>query len=69
MARISFDFDETTVEGAYLLACARIREVHVAVLARRIIDVAMRDQLIPAILDDSDKLVTRKRGDHKFKVR
>ena len=44
-----------TNEGRYLVSCARIRDVTVSHLVKKVIEVTTRDQLIEAVLDDDSR--------------
>jgi hypothetical protein len=58
-------FDDTTEQGRYFLACARIRQCSPTALARRLFDTIITDQLILSILDDDSK-PGRYKGEHRF---
>ena len=63
---INSSLDTETEAGRYLVACARIRNIAVATLVHRLIDVIGRDQLVLAVLDDNSE-PHRDAGDHKFR--
>ena len=55
-----------TNEGRYLVSCARIRDVTVTHLVKKVIDLVVQDQLVEAVLDDNG----RRAGDkyvHRFR--
>jgi hypothetical protein len=58
--------DPDNDQGRYLIECARLRNIKVSLLVRRLIAQICNDQLVPAILDDDAKQ-TKGRGDHGFK--
>jgi hypothetical protein len=58
-------FDDTTEQGRYFLACARIRQCSPTALARRLFDTIITDQLVLSILDDDSK-PGRYKGEHRF---
>jgi hypothetical protein len=67
LMKIDFDVNENTEAGRYLTACARIRDITVRSLTRRLVDAIADDQLVSAVLDDGDTIQKRKQGEHKFK--
>jgi hypothetical protein len=64
---IRFPFDESSDEGRYLIACARIRNCSMTSLGKRLLEAIAKDQMVLSILDDDSKPVRRKR-EHKFSV-
>jgi hypothetical protein len=67
--RLFLDIDEDSKNGRYLLACARIRNISVRSLLRRLISDVAEDQLIPSILDDADDMKARRKGEHQYRSR
>ena len=65
-AYLTLTLDTETEAGRYLVACALIRNIDVAILVHRLIDVIGRDQLVLAVLDDISE-PHRDAGDHKFR--
>lgn len=57
--------DEETEFGRYYLACARIRDISMSALVKRLIEAIAEDQLVTAILDD-DSSKQRRRGEHRY---
>ena len=55
------------VRSDYLVACARIRNITVSALVRKLIQTIDRDQLVLAILDD-DSQHQRGRYEHRFRT-
>ena len=54
-------------EGQYLVRCARIRDVTVTHLLRRVVNAVARDQLVAAVLDDNDSKKRHERHTRKFR--
>jgi hypothetical protein len=46
-------------EGQYLVKCARIRDVTVTHLIKRVLTTVAQDQLVAAVLDDDGRRVSR----------
>lgn len=55
------------VESEYMNACARIRNVTMTTLVRRLVQAIEEDQLVLAILDDADRYQERERYQHNFR--
>jgi hypothetical protein len=66
--RVTFNIDLTAEEEAYLHACARIRDVAIKPLARRVLLSVLRDQLIASVLDDETNLRKRAQGEHRYRT-
>lgn len=64
--RIYLDIDENTDAGRYFLACARIRDISTHGLLRRLADVVCADQLVSSVLDDSEQIKERRKGEHRY---
>jgi hypothetical protein len=56
------------IDSDYLLACARIRNITMTTLVRRLMQVIDRDQLVLAVLDDEDNYHERERYQHQFRI-
>ncbi len=56
----------TPEQLAYLVKCARIRDVSVNGLVRRLMDVISRDELVMSILDDGGAKMKLGKGEHRF---
>jgi hypothetical protein len=52
--------------GPYFNACARLRNMSIAALLGRLVDIIGRDQLVLSILDDDSK-PDRQKGAHRYK--
>ena len=65
--KLDFQFNEQSETGRYLASCARIRDISVRSLARRLVDVIAEDRLVSAVLDDGDTIQKRKQGEHRYK--
>ena len=65
--KIDFQFDMQSSTGQYLVACARIRDITVRSLTRRLVDVIAEDRLVLAILDDDEHVQKRRQGEHRYK--
>lgn len=63
MTQIRLIIHPDTAEGEYLNACARIRNISLSALVRRLVRAAANDQMVSAILDDGGAR-TRRRGEH-----
>ena len=55
----------TPAQSEYLSACARIRDITVSALMRRLVDTICRDQLVLSILDD-DSMQTKQKFEHRW---
>ncbi len=64
--RRNLEFTLTPEQLAYLVKCARIRNISVNGLVRRLMDVIARDELVMSILDDAGQCVDRRKGEHRF---
>lgn len=64
--RVYIDFDENSDAGRYFLKCARIRNISVRGLLQRLYETFSRDQLIGPVLDDSDAICDRRKGEHRY---
>jgi hypothetical protein len=64
--RIYIDFDEHSETGRYILTCARIRDISVKSLMRRMFIAISEDQLVASVLDDADSMKTRNKGEHRY---
>ena len=53
--------------GRYLVSCARIRNIGMPVLLRRLVDVIAQDQMVLSILDDDSKRTQRSKSERRFK--
>ena len=53
-------------QGNYLISCARIRDINVSSLVRRLLNRVVEDHLVEAVLDD-DGRPTRDRHQRKLK--
>lgn len=56
-----------TEEGQYLVRCARIRDVTITHLLRRVVNAVARDQLVAAVLDDNDSKKRHERHTRRFR--
>lgn len=65
--RLFLDFDENSVVGRYFLTCARIRDVSANSMLRRLFTTIAEDHLIESVLDDSDSMTVRKKGEHPYR--
>lgn len=52
---VTHKFDLEDEGGHYMVACARIRDITLTELVRRLLRVVSEDQLVLAILDDDSK--------------
>lgn len=66
MMRLILDIDESSEAGRYFIACARIRDISVRGLQRRLFEALTQDQLIASVLDDGDNLRDRRKREHRF---
>lgn len=57
------------VESDYIVACARIRDVTVTTLVRRLVQAIEEDQLVLAVLDDAEDYQRRERYQHSFRLK
>lgn len=55
----------STLQGQYLIRCARLRDVSMSHLINRLIDRIGQDQLVEAVLDDAGE--DRSKHAHRFK--
>lgn len=53
-------------EERYLQACARIRNVSVRTLIRRLLEEITKSQMVEAILDDNGETMKRRKGEHAY---
>lgn len=53
-------------QNQYLTACARIRDICVTALIRRLVEVICRDQMVAAILDDGGT-PSRRPSEHAYR--
>ncbi len=51
----------------YLVKCARIRDITMSALCKRIVDHIAADQLVNSVLDDTDNLLEKRPGEHKYR--
>lgn len=54
-------------DSEYLETCARIRNVTLSTLLRRLVDAIDRDQLVLAVLDDEERYRRHERHQHCFR--
>lgn len=66
MAEINLKLDEATSDTEYLRACARIRNISLTSLVKRIVDTVAEGQLVASVLDD-DGSRTRRKGEHPYR--
>jgi hypothetical protein len=66
LMQVLIKFDETTEEGRYFLACARIRNISATGLARHLILTISQDKLVAGVLDDEDDIKARQKGEHTY---
>lgn len=64
--RIYIDIDEHSEPGRYILTCARIRDISVKSLMRRMFVAISQDQLVASVLDDADCMKSRNKGEHRY---
>lgn len=62
---LQITLDKSDLE--YFDACARIRNVALRSLLRRLMKVIARDVMVGGILDDEDELRRRAKGEHRYK--
>lgn len=68
MTLIHTEFDHTTDDWQYMIACARIRDLTLPSLIKRLVTVIARDQLVLAVLDDDgEQRLNRERYEHRFR--
>lgn len=60
-------FEQDSEEDRYLMACAKLRNITLHALVRRLLRTIAEDQMVPAILDDAQHLQTRDPGEHRFR--
>jgi len=65
--KLDFQFNEQSETGRYLAACARIRDISIRSLTRRLVDTIAEDRLVSAVLDDGDHIQKRRQGEHRYK--
>lgn len=63
----SFPIDLDSDAGRYFTSCARIRNICMRSLMKRVIDVIAHDQLMTAILDDDGRTMVLHKGEHRFR--
>jgi hypothetical protein len=51
----------------YLKTCARIRNISIQALMRRLVDAITEDHLVQSILDDADDMASRRKGEHRYR--
>lgn len=64
--RLHIDFDEHSEAGRYFLTCARIRDICAMALMRRLFEAITEDQLTASVLDDSETMKERRKGEHRY---
>lgn len=57
------------VDSDYLLACARIRNVSLTALLRKLVQAIDEDQLVLAVLDDEHNYRHHERYQHRFSMK
>jgi hypothetical protein len=60
-------FDHGSEEDNYLTQCAKLRNISVHSLLKRLVRTIARDQMVGAILDDAEHLQDRKPGEKRFR--
>lgn len=60
-------FDENSDAGRYFLSCARVRNIRANSLMLRLFTAVTEDQMISCVLDDSETIKDRKRGERCYK--
>jgi hypothetical protein len=64
--RIILELEQGSEQLNYLDACARIRQVHISVLVRRLINTIATEQMVLNVLDD-DSRPYRETWDHAYR--
>jgi hypothetical protein len=67
--RIFVDIEEDTELGRYFLSCARIRGISPRSLLRRLVKAISEDHLVASVLDDTDTIKDRQKGEHRYSRR
>lgn len=64
---VQLDIDPDTEAGQYFFRCARIRNITPSSLLKRLVDTMTDEQMIPAVLDDQDDMLVRRKGEHRYR--
>lgn len=67
MGRVKFWIDVDEEDVAYFDTCARLRDICLRSLYRRLYKTIAQDQLVGAILDDGDGMRRREKGEHRYR--
>jgi hypothetical protein len=70
MAKRNFNvepFDQDSDEDRYIATCAKIRNISLHALVKRLLKVIAKDQMVAAILDDTNHLQEREPGEKRFR--
>jgi hypothetical protein len=68
MPRLNIVIDTETPDGMYFDSCARIRNISLSSLVRRLLDMIAEDQMVASILDDGDAILQRRRSEHSYRT-
>jgi len=66
MAELRVFLTEDAPDTEYLRACARIRNISLSALVRRLVDTIADDQMVASVLDD-DGGRRRYKGEHPYR--
>jgi hypothetical protein len=51
----------------YFRTCARIRNISLQSLMKRVVIAIAEDHLVQSILDDADDMTSRRKGEHRYR--
>ncbi len=66
MAEVNLKLSEDAPDTEYLRACARIRNISLTSLIKRLVDTIADGQLVASVLDD-DATTARRKGEHPYR--